>query len=115
MGVIESVESAKQRLGQAYDRLSAPRTYAKVGLIAGGGLLSALLLRRLLSSCKSAPAAAVVKGGGGSPFSSLLVQALTVLIFPWLRARLMDSSSWGGMLKDINPSRYFFRWLGLEK
>ena len=115
MGIIESLASARLGVERACARLSAPRTYAKVGLIAGGGLLGTLLLRRVVGLWgRSKPAPVAAAGRVGTPVSALLVQALTVLVFPWLRARLMGGS-WGEALKGIQPSRFFFRWLGLEK
>ena len=115
LGVIESLSSACVGVERAYARLRTPGTYAKVGLAAGGGLLGMLLLRRLLS--RGGSRAAVVtaaKATPGSPLATVFVQALTVLVFPLLRERLLGGD-WGESLRKIRPSRFFFRWLGLEK
>lgn len=118
LGVVESISSACHGLERAYGQLTAPRTYAKFGMVAGGGLVGMLLLRKLTGwvGRKPATVAAVQSGrvSAGSTARFLLVQALTVLVFPWLRARL-QGNGWGEVFKRVNFSHIISRWLGLEK
>ena len=86
----------------------------KAGLATCGGLLGMLLLRRIVSRNKVVPVQAVQAVRGGSSLMPLVVQALTLLLFPWLRSH-MAVSEWGNTLKRYSPSNIFFRWLGLDK
>lgn len=116
--MVDSLVSARLGLDHAYARLQAPRTYAKVGIIAGGGMLGAVLLRRVCGwlGRKPATVAAVQAGkiGGSGAVATLAVQALTILVFPWLKSRLLGGK-WDEMIKSNSPSRLLFRWLGLER
>ena len=114
LGVIESLASARSGAERTWARLGAPRTYMKAGLATCGGVLGMLLLRRIVSRNKVVPVQAVQAVRGGSSLMPLVVQALTLLLFPWLRSH-MAVSEWGNTLKRYSPSNIFFRWLGLEK
>ena len=118
LGVIDSLGSARLGVERTYARLSAPRAYFKAGMWTGGGVLGMLALRRVIGWLRSKPVAVTAVATGrslSSPVPALLVQALTVLVFPWLRDRLLKNDRTGSdALKKWNPSRIFFRWLGLD-
>lgn len=115
LGAVESLGSAFAETERAWAHLASPSTYAKSGLIAGCGVLGVLLLRRLLSSSSKSPAPEVraVGAASGSSLKYLAMQALTILVFPWLRSRLINGN-WGDALKRLQPSHIIARWLGLE-
>lgn len=116
LGVIESLNSAMQGAGRTWQLVSVPSKAVRWGVVAGGGVLGVLLFRGLFGRRK--PAAAVLPVAASSSVGSsvwrLALQLLPVVLAPWLRSSAF-SSGVGEALNRLQPSRLFFRWLGLER
>lgn len=115
LGVVESLDSAMRGAGRTWELIRVPRQVARWGIFAGGGTMGLLLLKWLMwprRTVASVAPAAVQRGGMVSVLGRLLVQALPVLLAPWLRSQMQSG---GHILARLHPGRLFFRWLGLEK
>lgn len=112
LGIIESLDSARINAERTMSRLSSPATYTKLGLMTGGGVLGMWALKRIFSRNKTIMAAA--PAAGASTVRYLAMQSLTLLVFPWLRSRILGGE-WEPMIRRIQPIQRLTRWLGLDK
>lgn len=98
--------------------VSVPRKAVRWGVVAGGGTLVVLLFRGLFGKRKpvvvAQPLPEAVHSGMGGALLRLMLQVLPMVLAPWLRSSVLGSGL-GEALKRMNPSRIFFRWLGLDK
>lgn len=118
VGVLESIEAARQGVGHTWAGLLLPRKVIRYGSMVGGGLVGMWLLKRLLRRKPAAlpqPVYAAVSKSRGGAVAYAAVQVMSMLLLPWLRSRIIGGVDWGDTLRRLQPSHLFFRWLGLEK
>ena len=136
MEVLESVADTRTSVRAFLPSVSAHAAAVRTLLTMGGGMMAAGLAARMLSrkSSKMAASAAAAGARRTSPWLALALQLGSAVVIPLLRQRLAAGRGLpapaaqsaphplgiiGTMFNlpriDLNPTRAFYRWLGLEK
>lgn len=137
MDVLESVADTQTRVREFVPTVSAHAVAIRTLLTVGGGMLAAGVAARMLSRSSRSLAAGAAAAGArrANPWVALLLQLSTAVLIPLLKKRLSAAPALpggaerqttphplgaiGSLLNlpriDLNPTRAFYRWLGLEK
>lgn len=135
MDVLEAVADTRAGVREFMPTVSAHAVAIRTLLTVGGGMVAAGFAARMLSRKSRSLAAGAAAGARRSnPWLALLLQLSTAVIIPLLRKRLSTPAlpgetgrqaaphplgTIGSLLNlpriDLNPTRAFYRWLGLEK
>ncbi|MCH5284279.1 MAG: hypothetical protein J1E42_01655 [Akkermansiaceae bacterium] len=120
LGVLDACDAARQGVGRTWSHFMLPRSVMRMGAIAGGGVLGVWIFRRMLSRpvpalpCAAA-AAPEPAAGRRSALGYVALQLFSVVLLPWLRRCVVGGELGEALKRRWEPSRLFFRWLGLEK
>ena len=136
MDVLEAVADTRAGVKAFMPTVSAHAVAIRTLLTAGGGMVAAGLAARMLSRKSRDLAAGAAAAGArrSSPWLALLLQLSTTVLIPLVRKRLSTPAlpgeagrqaaphplgTIGSLFNlpriDLNPTRAFYRWLGLEK
>ena len=140
MDVLESVSATRTSVRAFTPTVSMHAAAIRTLLMVGGGMVAAGVAARMLhrKSRNLALGAAAVGAAGArrsNPWLALLLQLSSAVLIPLLKEKLSGSGLLppvqegetphplgvvGSLLRlpkkiDLNPTRAFYRWLGLEK
>lgn len=113
VGLMDAVDETCSGLRGCAAALPVPGKVLRLVLLAGAGAAGVALLRRTFrtrSAVVSSPSRALPGGGTGR---YLLMQAVTLVLFPWVRQMLLQGRV-GETVRKLRPARSFFRWMGLD-
>ncbi len=122
---LQSADTVRGGVGACLDALHVSRRALRYSAVVGAGYMGLKIARRLVFSRKKkeskrmtpapvSPAVESVPSVGGGLLRHLVAQAVTLVVLPWLRDRLLRGSL-PSRIDYWRPSRIFFRWIGLEK
>ncbi len=137
MDVLEAVSTTRTRVRDFTPTVSAHAVAIRTLLTLGGGMVAAGVAARMLSrkSRSLAVGAAAAGARRSNPWLALLLQLSSAVLIPLIKKKLSNSGALpmeqgretphplgavGSLLRlpkkiDLNPTRAFYRWLGLEK